>query len=94
MSDIKVSSTPAISFAGLLTIVLVILKALGYITWSWWWVFSPLWISAIVGITLISAIIIFAWWIVKKEDEDIKKKVEKMCSKYDPECVQQDKRFK
>jgi hypothetical protein len=27
----------------LLTIVLVILKAFGYITFSWLWVFAPLW---------------------------------------------------
>jgi hypothetical protein len=28
----------------LLTIVFVILKLFGAINWSWWWVFSPLWI--------------------------------------------------
>lgn len=27
----------------LLTITFVVLKALGYIDWSWWIVFSPLW---------------------------------------------------
>lgn len=32
--------------AGLLTILFVILKVTNYIAWSWWWVFSPLWISA------------------------------------------------
>jgi len=31
---------------GLLTIVFVLLKAFGLIGWSWWWVFSPLWLPA------------------------------------------------
>ena len=34
-----------IGFLPLLTIVLVILKAMEYITWSWWWVFAPLWLG-------------------------------------------------
>lgn len=28
----------------LLTITFVVLKALGHLDWSWWWVFAPLWI--------------------------------------------------
>ena len=31
-------------FLGLLTIIFVTLKLIGTITWSWWWVLSPLWI--------------------------------------------------
>jgi hypothetical protein len=44
------------SFVGVLTIVFVALKLLGYISWSWWWVLSPLWIAAIllvVGVLLV-----------------------------------------
>ena len=40
-----------IGFCGLLTIVLIVLKLLGKITVSWWWVFAPTIVS--VGITLI-----------------------------------------
>lgn len=29
----------------IITVVFVILKLLGYISWSWWWVLSPIWIS-------------------------------------------------
>ena len=39
------SSSGGIGFAGLLTIVFITLKLLGKITWSWWWVLSPLWIG-------------------------------------------------
>ena len=41
----NVSYSGGIGFTGLLTIVFVILKLLGKINWSWWWVLSPLWIS-------------------------------------------------
>lgn len=44
MSD-NSSRSGGIGFAGLLTIVFIVLKLLGKITWSWWWVLSPLWIS-------------------------------------------------
>lgn len=46
MADSKTKYN-GIDFAGLLTIVFITLKLLGIITWSWWWVLSPLWINAI-----------------------------------------------
>lgn len=50
MSDTKSSSSNSggIGFVGLLTIVFVTLKLTGYITWSWVWVLSPIWIMSIV----------------------------------------------
>jgi hypothetical protein len=36
--DLRVLSLPA----------LIVLKLTGVITWSWWWVVSPLWISGIL----------------------------------------------
>lgn len=50
------SSSGGIGFAGLLTIVFITLKLLGKITWSWWWVVSPLWISALLGIAILLVI--------------------------------------
>ncbi len=52
-----------IGFIGLLTIVFITLKLTGFITWSWWWVLSPLWIGwalliLIVVIMLIIALIV------------------------------------
>jgi hypothetical protein len=46
MSSSSSSSSGGIGFAGLLTIVFITLKLLGKVTWSWWWVLSPLWIGA------------------------------------------------
>ena len=42
------SSVGGISFGGLLTLVFIVLKLTGVINWSWIWVLSPLWISAIL----------------------------------------------
>ena len=46
------TSSGGIGFVGLLTILFIGLKLTGYIAWSWWWVLSPLWISAIFGLTI------------------------------------------
>lgn len=50
------SSSGGIGFVGLLTIVFITLRLLGKITWSWWWVFSPLWISA--GLVALGAAVV------------------------------------
>lgn len=44
MSDNSSARSGGIGFCGLLTIVFIVLKLLGKITWSWLWVLSPLWI--------------------------------------------------
>ena len=44
-SETKISYSGGIGFSGLLTIVFIILKLIGKIDWSWWWVLSPLWIT-------------------------------------------------
>lgn len=38
---------------------LIVLKLTGVITWSWWWVLSPIWIS---GILLVLAVIGLYWY--------------------------------
>lgn len=45
MSDSNKSANSGIGFTGLLTILFIGLKLTGVISWSWWWVLSPLWIS-------------------------------------------------
>lgn len=42
-----------VGFVGLLTILFIGLKLTGHIAWSWWWVLSPVWISASVVIAVI-----------------------------------------
>ncbi len=48
MSQTTASITIGPGLGGCLTIVFVLLKAFGLIGWSWWWVFSPLWLPAAV----------------------------------------------
>ena len=72
MSDGKSSSSSGgVGFAGLLTIVFIALKLMGYITWSWWWVLSPLWIGFalfVVFLLVMGAIYIFASIMKKRQD--------------------------
>lgn len=50
------TNSGGIGFWGLLTIVFITLKLLGKITWSWWWVLSPVWIGfAILVLIFIGA---------------------------------------
>ena len=56
----KVSYSGGIGFSGLLTIVFIILKLLGKIDWSWWWVLSPLWISFLLGLVILVLVLIIA----------------------------------
>ena len=58
-NETKISYSGGIGFTGLLTIVFIILKLIGTIDWSWWWVLSPLWITFILGMLLFIVIIIF-----------------------------------
>lgn len=54
------SSSGGVGFAGLLTALFTGLKLTHYIDWSWWWVTSPLWISAGLGLSLaVIALLIF-----------------------------------
>ena len=54
------SSSGGIGFTGLLTILFVGLKLTGYINWSWWWVLSPLWISALIGLAILAIVLLIA----------------------------------
>jgi hypothetical protein len=57
MSKSSSSSSGGIGFAGLLTILFIALKLLGKIDWSWWWVLSPLWISASIALCVIAVVL-------------------------------------
>lgn len=54
------NNSGGIGFAGLLTIVFITLKLLGTIQWSWWWVLSPAWISAIIVLLILAGIVVYA----------------------------------
>lgn len=51
------TSSGGIGLAGATFIVFLVLKLVGVIDWSWWWVTSPLWIS--VALTFFILLIAF-----------------------------------
>lgn len=55
-----------IGFVGLLTIVFITLKLTGFIDWSWWWVLSPIWITAIFVALVLIALIAVLWFTTPK----------------------------
>lgn len=59
------STGEGIGFFGLLTILFIGLKLANYISWSWWWVFSPLWISG--GVAIVALVIFAAFYFIFKK---------------------------
>ena len=45
-----------LGIVSVLTIVFIVLKLLGVIQWSWIWVLSPIWISAVIVVAVFSVI--------------------------------------
>jgi hypothetical protein len=60
MSSSSSSSSGGISFTGALTVLFVGLKLTGQITWPWLWVLSPIWISALIAIAILTILLIAA----------------------------------
>jgi hypothetical protein len=48
------SNSGGLSLATILFLIFLVLKLTNYIDWSWWWVTSPLWVSALLVILIIS----------------------------------------
>lgn len=57
-----------VGFGGLLTIVFIVLKLVGVISWSWLWVLSPIWIPIGIGLILyiIAALFVGIAWLVSE----------------------------
>ena len=65
MSRINSNQTVTTSFpiASILAIVFVVLKLTNNISWSWWWVVSPIWIP--LGLIAILFVIVFIFLLIK-----------------------------
>ena len=55
----KVTVSGGVGFVGLLTIVLIALKLMGYISWSWAWVFMPAWTCGVFGLGVFVGVMVF-----------------------------------
>lgn len=58
MTDSSSNKSGGIGFCGLLTILFIALKLTGVITWSWWWVLSPLWLPLVIVVAIIAIVIL------------------------------------
>lgn len=47
-----------LGFTGALTILFIALKLTHVITWSWWWVLSPIWISAAAVLVIVGLVVL------------------------------------
>lgn len=63
MADQKAESG-GIGICTILFIVFLILKLVGIINWSWWWVTSPLWIP--IALLLLFLAIVFVGYLIAK----------------------------
>lgn len=58
MSDNNTVVVGGFPFVSILALIFITLKLVGTITWSWWWVLSPIWIPiAIVGTIFLIAVV-------------------------------------
>ena len=60
------SSSGGIGFCGVLFCVFLVLKLIGVIDWSWWWVTAPLWIAALFVVLVGVVTWLFYRWLNKK----------------------------
>lgn len=44
----KDSSSKGLGLCDVLPVVFIVLKLIGVIDWSWWWVLAPVWIPVII----------------------------------------------
>lgn len=63
MNNEKTTSS-GIGFGSALLLTFIILKLVGVINWSWWWVLSPIWIP-IVLLLAVSILLFVVYRIVK-----------------------------
>lgn len=57
------TSSSGIGFIGLLQIVFIVLKLIGKIDWSWWWVLAPMW--GPLALVLFCTVLIFLYYVIK-----------------------------
>lgn len=71
----KINSTASgIIFIGALFLVFLILKLTAVVLWSWWWVISPIWIPAAIGIIMLIISIIRVVLYVKEYNRQYNRK--------------------
>ena len=58
------TTSGGIGFGSALLLTFIILKLVGVINWSWWWVLSPIWIPVVL-LMAVSILLFVVYRIVK-----------------------------
>ena len=53
------SSSDGLGLPMILFLIFLVLKLTGFITWSWWWVTSPVWIGSILTVLIVTLVVLF-----------------------------------
>jgi hypothetical protein len=56
------TSSGGLGLGGVLGVIFIVLKLVGVIDWSWWWVLSPFWITFALGILLVIGLYCYYKW--------------------------------
>ena len=59
MSDKNNSTGGGLGLGTVLFLIFLVLKLCNVIDWSWWWVTSPLWISAALTVLILVGVFIY-----------------------------------
>ena len=58
------TTSGGIGFGSALLLTFIILKLIGVIDWSWWWVLSPIWIPVVL--LMVASILLFVVYRIVK----------------------------
>lgn len=67
------SSSGGLGISGVLGVVFIVLKLVGVIDWSWWWVLLPFWITLGLAILILLGMYCYYIWNKKKRKKRINK---------------------
>lgn len=56
--EYSAGATASIGIADIFLVVFVVLKLVGVINWSWWWVLSPFWIAVAIYAIVVAVIVV------------------------------------
>ena len=63
-ADNQVVIRSGMGLADVVFVVFLVLKLIGVINWSWWWITAPLWGQIVLGIAIVLLVFIISWIIV------------------------------
>ena len=58
MNGQKTAGKGGMGFVGVLTLIFIVLKLTGNINWSWLWVLSPIWVTALLLVVAFGVILL------------------------------------